>query len=522
MSDSLASVDRRTLLRLLALSGAGALGMRCGAPPGPITKVPSWVRLEHPQSEVELVRLVREARSRGVQLRVRGSLHSVGGAIFTDEHDQNINVQLDRYNQILCWDEQRGQVTVQAGIHLGRDPLNPGSTWENSLNLQLQERGWALPDLGGITHQTVGGFLSTGSAGGSLQHDIATAVIKLRIVAGDGNVYELAPNPADPEDASKNWFYAAGVAMGLFGIISTVTFQCVPTYNIEGEVVTRDAMASNAPALIYDDGERGLKEWAKKTEYHRALIWPQRGIDKVEFWAGRRSQPDPLFRPKPYEQLAAPLQKITSAIYKNIDQQAPPYDDKTYEEMRQVIKLFISDGRKGFRDYWYRALPMDNGISDQWMPTEFTELFVDLERTGEMMRLLREHWRGDVRMNRTGPYTTEVYAASASPFWLSPSFGRASMRVDFLWFKSGATKPAEIFYPQYWELLRPLDFRFHWGKHLSAPESSTGVAYRRARVGEERWNAWMAMRERLDPDQIFVNDYWRKHLGIPPRALAAR
>jgi D-arabinono-1,4-lactone oxidase len=513
--------DRRALLRLLALSSAGALGLRCGAAPGPITKVPKWVTLEHPESESDLVRLVLQARARGVQLRVRGSLHSVGGAIFTDQNDQNVNLQLDRYNKILSWDDERLQVTVQAGIHLGHDPLDPTSTWENSLNLQLQQRGWALPDLGGITHQTVGGFLSTGSAGGSLQHDIASAVIKLRIVAGDGKVYELAPNASDPDDNVKNAFYAAGVAMGLFGIISAVTFQCVPSYNIEGEVTTRGATAADAPALIYDDGPRGLRQWALTTEYHRALIWPQRDFDKVEFWAGRRAAPTPDFKPKPYDQLAEPLQKITSAIYDHVDQQAPPYDEKTYEEMRKVIKLFIRDERVSFRDFWFRALPMDNGISDKWMPTEFTELFVDLERTGELMRALRDHWRGDTRMDRTGPYTTEVYAATASPFWMSPSYQRPSMRVDFLWFKSGATRPDEIFYPQYWELLRPFEFRFHWGKHLSSPESSTGVAYRKARMGAERWDQWMALREHFDPDQIFVNDYWRKHLGIPPRAVAA-
>jgi hypothetical protein len=40
-------------------------------------------------------------------------------------------------------------------------------SWEQSLCYALQQRGYALPDLGGISHQSVGGFLSTGSAGGT-------------------------------------------------------------------------------------------------------------------------------------------------------------------------------------------------------------------------------------------------------------------------------------------------------------------------------------------------------------------
>jgi hypothetical protein len=506
-------MDRRTVLKSMALAGAAEL-VGCGGAPGPITRVPSWVELEHPEVEADLVELVRLARERKAQLRVRGSMHSVGRAIFTDEDDRNINVQLDRYNQILCWDEERMRVTVQAGIHLGRDPLDSSTSWLNSLNLQLQQRGWALPTLGGITHQTVGGFLSTGSAGGTVKHDMGSSIVSMRIVAGDGKAYTLAPNPADPNDEDNNPFFAAGVSMGLFGIISEVTFQCVPSYNIFGKVVTCGVGDPHAPCNVYADGKRGLAQWFEDQEHNRALFWPQRGIEKVEFWQGHSRLADPLFRPEPFVELEKPLQKIASAIYQHVDKKPPPYDDDTYQSMRSAISMFITDNHTKFSDYWYRALPTDNAISDLWMPTEFTELFIDIAQTGPLLRALRKYWQGDRRMERTGPYSTEIYPSKESRFWLSPSFRRRSVRVDWLWFKSGHTNPAKDFYPQYWTFLRPYNFRFHWGKHLSAPESSTGVAYRKAQVGEARWNQWMQFRHQFDPDRIFVTDYWRKHLGI--------
>jgi len=508
-------MDRRSVLKALAAAAAcpiaPGLVSGCGGPPGPITKLPSWVSLRHPETEDEIVALVREARARRAQIRVRGSMHSVGAAIFTDEDDKNVNLHLDRYNRILCWDESRMQVTVQAGIHLGIDPLDAATSWQNSLNFQLQERGWALPSLGGITHQTVGGFLSTGSAGGSVHHDAGSAVVSMRVVRGDGSVRVLTRDPDD----DANPFYAAGVAMGLFGVVSTVTFQCVPTYNVVGRVVTCGVADPKAPAHAYGEGERSLQKWFEDSEDNRALIWPQKGVDKIQFWQAGRMPPGNGFRPQPYEQLHEGLQKVSSFIYKSVDKKPPPYDETTYGAMRQAIKLFIQDEQIEFRDYWYRALPMDNTISDLWMPTEFTELFVDISRTTELMRLLRDYWKADRRMERTGPYTTEVYPSRESKFWMSPSFRRRSMRVDFLWFKSGKTDPAKDFYPQYWELLKPFAFRFHWGKHLSAPESSTGVAYRRAQLGEERYQRWLALRAEFDPDQIFVSDYWRRHLGIP-------
>jgi len=473
------------------------------------------VKFAHPETEQELIELVHEARRRKAQLRVRGSMHSVGAAIFTDQENDNINVHLDRYNKILCWDEAAREVTVQAGIHLGIDPLDKTTSWENSLNLQLQERGWALPCLGGITHQTVGGFLSTGSEGGSVRHDAGSAVVRLRIVAGDGNVYEFAPNPNDPADVDNNPFYAAGVAMGLFGIISTVTFRYIPSYKVRGIAVTCGVRDPRAPADVYAEGARGLERWFESHDYNRTLIWPQKGIEKIEFWQAERIRSGPGFRPKPYVQLAEPLQKIASFIYQKVDAKPPPYDDATYDSMRAAIHAFISDGSEQFWDHWHRGLPTDNTISDLWMPTEFTELFIDIRHTTKTMRRLRDFWRDDERMERTGPYTTEVYPSKESQFWMSPSFRRRSVRVDMLWFKSGKTNPDQAFYPQYWELLRPLSFRFHWGKHLSPAESSTGVAYRRAVIGEQLYQRWMDLRARLDPDQIFVTDYWRGHLGIP-------
>jgi hypothetical protein len=343
---------------------------------------------------------------------------------------------------------------------------------------------------------------------------VASSVVKLRIVAGDGNEYELAPNTGDPNDEDVNPFYAAGVAMGLFGILSAVTFRCIPSYKVKGDVVTCSVRDPGAPADPYAAGPRGLEQWFEAQEYNRTLIWPQKGIEKIEFWRAERIATGPGFRPKPYVQLAETLQKVASVIYRTVDKKPPPYDDATYETMRAAINTFVTDGSEQFWDHWYRGLPIDNTISDLWMPTEFTDLFVDIRHTTKLMRTLRDFWKGDRRMERTGPYTAEVYATKESRFWMSPAFQRRSVRVDMLWFKSGKTSPADTFYPQYWELLRPLAFRFHWGKHLSPPASSTGVGYRRAVLGEERWKRWMELRQRFDPDQIFVSDYWRGHLGI--------
>jgi FAD/FMN-containing dehydrogenase len=513
-------MDRRTVLKSLALSGLSVspFGAAACAVPPPITTPGNRV-FEHPETEEELVMLVKRARAQGVQLRVRGSLHSVAGAIFTDDAPGNINVRLDRYANIIGWDEAKKQVTVQAGMHLGIDPQDPASNWGGSFLAALHRHGWALPDLGGITHQTVGGFLSTGSMGGTISYDVGEAIVCLRIVAGDGHVYELHPNPDDPNDAEENPFYAAGVSMGLLGIISTVTFQCVDRF----EVVARQLTTSFAacPVDLFGDKNGGLQKWSEDEVYNRVLLWPQKGVEKVQLWSGHRSTPadepkthkNGYFVPKPFQQVPEALQALAYLIYKHVDQHPPPYTPDTVAFMRDTINAFITDGDEEFWDVWYRLLPMDNQVSDNYLPTEFTELFVDIGQTNTVMKALRDFWNADVHMENTGPFSTEVYPAKTSRFWMSPSYGRHSFRVDVFWFKSGKTDPDQFFYPKYWELLRQFDFRFHWGKHLSAATSSTGVDYRRAHC--PHWDTFMKWRARLDPDQIFVTNYWRTHLGIP-------
>jgi FAD/FMN-containing dehydrogenase len=176
--------------------------------------------LYHPASESEVTDLVCMARARGAKLRVRGAAHSTAAAILTGNMEHDINVLLDRMTRVW-FDDATQQVTVEAGCTL------------TALFQQLDQRGWALPSTAGITHQTVAGFLSTGSSGGSALHSIGRQVVAIRLVGGHGVVHELRRD-ADPD----NPFFAAGVSLGLLGIITAVTFQCVDRFTIIGAETT--------------------------------------------------------------------------------------------------------------------------------------------------------------------------------------------------------------------------------------------------------------------------------------------
>ena len=606
----------------------------------------------HPESEASLRALVVHAyeSTPPVRLRVRGSAHSVTASIYTDDYagtgdppHGNMDVMLDRYRTIgaitpVPGDPDHATIEVAAGCNLGKNPYDPTrtSTWKNSLNFELQRQGWALDDLGGITHQTLGGFLSTGSSGGSLTYSIDDDIVALRLIDGTGTVHAVSRDDPDPQ--KRDLFFAAGVSMGLLGVLSTVTLRVRRSFNLFGSQSTTTTLA--APIDLFGPGtaaKPSLEAFLRATPYTRLMWFPQHGFDRMQIWQAARIDPTPGFEPQPYLELgddpviASLAGSLFYTLIGNLDDiravpgklgpwyahleaaledqddvngcRAPALQAKrkkietaevlaffqkrleaglrgrasalvgaphatsllgalkekaegalpqslawiitklvelllagtlsnplaqclaTFLEKELphiidgILGLFVTDGLATFWDTWMCGLPMDNQMDDQLWPTWFTELWIPIEKTAEVMQALQTFYAGGgnraVAYEHTGAFSCELYAAKKSQFWMSPAYERDVFRVDVFWFATNAGSPEASFYPQFWELLKPFAFRPHWGKFLP-PASSDWTAYYRA--GSPRLDDFLALRAKLDPSQVFVNAYWRAHLGIAPAA----
>lgn len=492
----------------------------------------------HPSTEAEIQELVRFATVTGAKLRVRGAEHSVPRSIYTGGFPAvpspvgELNLMLDRYREVR-WDLARGLVTVEAGCNLGVDPKDPTgtSTYQNGLLFQLDRRGFALSHLGGITHQTVAGFVSTGSNGGSLRYTAYDDIVAVRVIDANGDVHELE---REQDDA----FFGAVVSMGLCGVISTVTFKPVPRYDLQGhETITTYA---NAPVDLFASGPGDVAHHFRQIDYGRMMWWPQKGVRRLVSWQADRMRPADYdentspggrFTPRPYLELGKHPEAaaaIAGGIYDLFGrwQDEPDKLEKLGGVLAPLVRAFVplDKKRKGpqrFHDTWYKALPMDNGVDDDKLPIEFSELFFPVERTGEVLRTLEKHFAGGLRA--TGTLACEIYPAKANPFWMHAAYGQDMMRVDFLWYKRNDGRPGEIFYPQYWELLKEIGFRVHWGKHVpsagtpwhglrSDPTVTSWTDYLRRRY--PRWNDFLELRHQMDPKGTFLTRYWRRRFGL--------
>jgi hypothetical protein len=277
--------------------------------------------LYHPTNEEELVGLVKLAKKEGLVIRCRGSAHSVSLAIYTDPIEgvvnrvnqevppvtDNINCMLDQYRSIEVIDKEERIVLVDAGINLGIDPFDPThtSSWENSLLQQLaDDYGWTVSNLGGIDFQTVGGFMATGSSGGSITHSIHDNFWGMRIIDGNGDIYTVKMD--DPDDPDHEKFHAAGVSMGLFGLVSKIYLKCVPVYNIQGQEASTSSADASMQVFTDDpnDPRPSLETFLREVEYTRLMWWPQEGIDQIVTWQAQRIDPVPGFRRSPYQEFS--------------------------------------------------------------------------------------------------------------------------------------------------------------------------------------------------------------------------
>ncbi|MGH2644656.1 MAG: FAD-binding protein, partial [Chitinophagaceae bacterium] len=465
-----------------------------------------------PESVADIQLLIKQARTQNVELRVCGASHSVPKAIHTDltknGGNASINLMLSKMYSVDI-DKENNIVTVQAGCHLGFDPFDPTgiSNENNGLFVQLDKSGYAVPDMGGITHQTVGGFLSTGSSGGSTKYSFDEQLLSITLIPADRDnpepvTFSYSENLDDP-------FFAAGVSMGLLGIIISASFKIIPRFNIKGcQFTTKITEAKVDLFGIGGNGKPSLQQFLQETEYSRLLWYAQPQVGKLVIWQAQQMNPDEPFTKKPYQELPEilgsyiPAELGADLVYTLIGKWPDWLKDilANNPQMYDIIVSFINSdfyptilpllmdifvpldngsGPQQFEDSWYDGLPMDNNMSDKLFPVEFTELWIPIEKTIPVMAAMNQAYQ-TYYANKPGPggaLCTELYAAKASKFWMSPSYGCDVIRVDVFWFGNNTGSPADSFYPVFWNALKQFNFRGHWGKYLPGSTNPSWKGY---------------------------------------------
>jgi FAD/FMN-containing dehydrogenase len=183
-----------------------------------------------PRDTEEVVRVVQQVAKRGG--RVKGVGSSLSWSDISDIPEEVI--QLDSMAEIDV-DASSGLVKVGAGASL------------KAVNEALAQHGLSFENFGSITMQTAGGYTGTGTHGTGRNTPILSSFIeRMELVDGLGNVHHLdAANEPD-------LFSAARVHLGALGVVTSITFRCVQSFDLEErmEIVDFDDALANLDSYV--------------------------------------------------------------------------------------------------------------------------------------------------------------------------------------------------------------------------------------------------------------------------------
>ena len=165
--------------------------------------------LYRPETEADLVEVV-DRHAPDASIRAVGAGHSFTRLGETDD----VLVSMEALTGVESVDREAGTATVRAGTRL------------EEMNAALAEEGLAMENMGDIDQQRLAGALATGTHGTGTDFGVlATQVAGLRVVTADGEVRTL-----DPRDDA---FGPAQVSLGALGLVSAVTLDLLPAYELE-------------------------------------------------------------------------------------------------------------------------------------------------------------------------------------------------------------------------------------------------------------------------------------------------
>ena len=416
-------------------------------------------RVESPRDTDGVVRAVKQAASERLRVKAVGAGHSFTAIAATD----GVLLRLDALSGVRKVDRARGLVTVGGGTPLHR------------LHALLAAEGLAMSNLGDIDRQSISGAISTGTHGtGEKLGGIATQVRGLELVTGDGSVVTCSATER------PDVFAAARVGLGALGIVTAVTLQCEPAFELR---------ASERPVTV-DDVMRDLDDLAARNE-HVEFYWmphtemallkennrPQPGEPTRRLGAVRRWFDDELVantgfhlvcrlgRAQP--QLVPRLNRVVAKAISPRTFTAPSYD------------VFVSPRRVRFVEMEY-AVPR----------AAAAEAFAAIREVIDREQLHVS-------------FPVEVRVAAGDDIPLSTASGRDSAYFAIHMFQR---VPFERYFRAVEERMRALDGRPHWGKMHYRTADDLRPAY-------PRFDEFLAVRDALDPDRVFTNPYLQTVLG---------
>jgi xylitol oxidase len=397
-------------------------------------------KLHHPTSIDEVQRIVASSE----RVRALGSGHSFN-PIADTVGDQ---ISLAGMPPLLHIDPDRSTVTVGGGARYGE--LAP----------QLHRAGYALHNLGSLPHICIAGATATGTHGsGAANGNLATAIRAVELVTAGGDVVTLETGDDD--------FAGAVVALGMLGIVTSVTLAIEPTFDV-AQYVYDDLSLAQFTAHLYA---------TMSAAYSVSVFTDWRGPVMNQVWVKHRTD------------AMAPGQFGTGPRFMDASLAEAPRHPVPGVEPAACTE---QDGVPG---PWHERLPH---FRLDFTPSSGDELQSEYFVTRDTAVAALTAISSIAHLISPVLQICELRTIAADELWLSPAYGRASFAIHFTWIRDHAAVAPVLKAIE--EQLAPFDARPHWGKVFEMNPDAVRARY-------ERMPDFSALAGRFDPTRKFRNAF---------------
>ena len=416
-------------------------------------------RIASPSTVDEVAAIVRSAAEQGMTVKAVGAGHS-----FTDiAATTGVLLHLDGLSGILGIDTATKRVRIAAGTRL------------YDLGPLLARHGLALQNMGDIDRQSIAGATSTGTHGTGLRFGgLATQITAVVLVTGSGEVLRVS------ETERPELLPAVRLGLGALGILVELEVQCVDSFVLRSADKPRP----------FDEVLDGWTELVEGADHFEFYWWPH--TDTAMTQTKTRLPADtPFATPNPValwaekrllENEALRAQQVVGHLIPSAVPGLSRFATGVYGEGERTgvsYEVFASPRLVRFRESEY-AIPLEA------LPQALREVRALVERNG---------WRIS--------FPVEIRAAAPDENWMSTAHRRPSAYIAVhRYFRDDPTE----YFRAFDALMRTYDGRPHWGKMHVRTADDLRPAY-------PRFDDFLRVRDELDPDRRFANDYLTKVLG---------
>jgi len=398
-----------------------------------------------PETVKEVQALVRGLR----KVRMIGTRHS-----FNEIADSTEDlISLAHFNKVVSLDRERQTVTVGAGMRYGE------------LGQYLHGEGFAIHNLASLPHISVAGAVATGTHGsGDRNGNLATAVAGLEFVAANGEVVSLN------REKDGDQFLGAVVNLGGLGVVTKVTLDITPTFEVRQDVYENLPMAELE--AHFDEIFSSAYSVSLFTDWRKAAfnqVWRKGLVKALETVKVEAS----WFEATPATRALHPLIEL-SAIHCTEQMGVPGPWHERLPHFR--LDFTPSSGEELQTEY---LVPR---------PSAFAAI-QSIEVLGEQIAPLLQ--------------ISEIRTIAADSLWMSPSYQQESVAIHFTWKKDWPAVKALL--PRIEEQLAPFQARPHWGKLFTMEPARLQRLY-------ERLPDFRKLLEGYDPEGKFRNAFMDRYV----------